>query len=45
MDSIYQLKSEITLLISTHRLSTIKDCDQVYEVTGDQMIRKESSLG
>jgi ABC-type transport system involved in cytochrome bd biosynthesis fused ATPase/permease subunit len=33
MKEIYKISKEITILIVAHRLSTLKECDVVYELT------------
>lgn len=40
MESINALHGKVTLIIVAHRLSTIKNCDEIYEVTGGKAIRK-----
>jgi len=37
MDEIYQISQEKTLIIVAHRLSTIKGCDQVYQINNGKI--------
>ena len=40
MDEIRQLGDEITILIIAHRLSTLKGCDHVYELSEGRLLEK-----
>lgn len=40
MESIEQLQGSITLIIIAHRLTTIKQCDRIYEVVNGKIIEK-----
>jgi ABC-type multidrug transport system fused ATPase/permease subunit len=42
MDEIRQLGDGITVLIIAHRLSSLKGCDHVYEVSGGRLLEKQS---
>ena len=42
MDEIRQLGDEITILIIAHRLSTLKGCDHVYELSEGRLLEKRS---
>jgi ATP-binding cassette subfamily B protein len=39
MDSLKSLGDEITLLIVAHRLTTLRDCSQVVELSAGQIKR------
>jgi ATP-binding cassette subfamily B protein len=39
MDAIQTLSFDVTILIIAHRLTTLKDCDQIVELDGGQIIR------
>lgn len=41
MDEIRQLGDDITVLIIAHRLSTLKGCDHVYELSEGQLLEKQ----
>ena len=41
MNSIYNLKQDKTMIIIAHRISTLEDCDQVYEVKNGKIKLKE----
>ena len=41
MNSIYNLKQDKTMIIIAHRISTLQDCDQVYEVKNGKIKLKE----
>lgn len=41
MDEIRQLGDEITVLIISHRLSSLKGCDHVYELSEGQLLEKQ----
>ena len=43
MQSIESLQGNITMIIIAHRLTTIKNCDYIYEVADGQIILKEKS--
>lgn len=44
MESIEHLKGQTTLIIIAHRLTTIRNCDEVYEVNhGEIILQKEKS--
>ena len=40
MDAINRLKGKITLLVVAHRLSTIKNCDTIYEVNEKKVVKR-----
>lgn len=40
MDAIHHLKGKKTLLIIAHRLTTIADCDMIYEIDNGQITRQ-----
>jgi ATP-binding cassette subfamily B protein len=39
MDAFQTLSFDVTILIIAHRLTTLKDCDQIVELDGGQIIR------
>ena len=39
MEEIKQLKGLITIIIITHRLQTVKNCDRVYQIENGQIIK------
>ena len=41
MNSIYNLKQDKTMIIIAHRISTLEDCDKVYEVKNGKIKLKE----
>ncbi|MEK9613763.1 MAG: ATP-binding cassette domain-containing protein, partial [Flavobacteriaceae bacterium] len=41
MNSIYNLKQDKTMIIIAHRISTLQDCDQVYEIKNGKIKLKE----
>lgn len=41
MNSVYNLKQDKTMIIIAHRISTLEDCDQVYEVKNGKIKLKE----
>ncbi len=41
MSSIYNLKQDKTMIIIAHRISTLDDCDQVYEIKNGKIKLKE----
>lgn len=41
MEAVHKLSGEKTCIIITHRLSTIANCDEIYEVSGGHVRRKE----
>lgn len=41
MEAIESLKGTITMIIVAHRLSTIRNCDKIYEIKGGQAIERE----
>ena len=41
MNSIYNLKQDKTIIIIAHRISTLEDCDKVYEVKNGKIKLKE----
>ena len=41
MKSIYRLSEDKTILIVAHRLSTLTDCDEVYEIIDGKINKKE----
>ncbi len=43
MESIDMLHGEITLVIIAHRLTTIKNCDYIYEINGGKAVLKTYS--
>ena len=40
MKSIYKLKGQKTIIIIAHRLSTLENCDSVYEISKGLIIKK-----
>ena len=40
MESISELKSNLTILIITHRLSTLDKCDQIIEIDKSGILSK-----
>ena len=38
IEAISQIKDKITIIIITHRLSTLKICDEVYEIRGGKLL-------
>ena len=40
MDAIDSLHGNITLIIIAHRLTTIKNCDRVYEIAGGKAVER-----
>ena len=46
MESIDALHGEKTLIIVAHRLSTVRNCDRIYEVSNGKLIeRTKAELG
>ena len=45
MDAIESLQGHKTLIIVAHRLTTIKSCDEVYEIKDGKAIRREGFGG
>ena len=46
MESIDALHGNKTLIIVAHRLSTVKNCDKIYEVKSGKVIeRRKEELG
>jgi len=44
MDEIYKISKEKTLLIITHRLTTVSRCNKIYKVNnGDVKLLKDNS--
>ncbi len=41
MNSIYSLKSDKTIIIVAHRMSTLSNCDLIYEIIDGQINQKE----
>lgn len=41
MDTINSLQGNVTLIIVAHRLTTIKNCDEIYEVKEKSLIKRE----
>ena len=37
MSSIEKLKEDITIIIVAHRLSTLKQCDSIYEINNHKL--------
>lgn len=45
MEAIEKLQGQITMIIVAHRLSTIRNCDRIYEVTGGNVqLRNKSDI-
>ncbi len=40
MRSISNLNKDVTIIIVTHRLSTVKDCDLIFELDAGKLVRK-----
>ena len=40
-NSIYNLKQDKNMIIIAHRISTLQDCDQVYEIKNGKIKLKE----
>jgi len=38
MQSVYSFKGSRTIIIVTHRLSTVKDCDKIYKFENGKII-------
>lgn len=47
VSALEKLRGELTLIVVAHRLSTIKDCDHIYEITDGQAVErnKEEIIG
>lgn len=41
MDAIESLQGHKTLIIVAHRLTTIKSCDEIYEIMDGRAVRRE----
>ena len=41
MNSIYRLKQNKTIIIVAHRVSTLSNCDEIYEIFDGKIIRRE----
>ena len=41
MNSFFDLKKDVTIIIAAHRVSTLKQCNKVYEVTENGLINKK----
>ena len=41
MEAIDGLKGTRTIIIIAHRLTTLKNCDEIYEVCSGKIIRRE----
>ena len=37
MESIYNLRKKITIIMVAHRLSTLKSCDKIYDLSNNQL--------
>jgi len=44
MNSINDLRGELTILIVAHRLSTLKNCNRIYEINNGQAILRENTF-
>jgi ATP-binding cassette, subfamily B, bacterial PglK len=44
IDAIAQIKNKITMIIITHRLSSLKICDKVYEIKDGNLIKIKKSI-
>lgn len=44
MNTINSLHGNVTILIVAHRLTTIKDCDEIYEVKHKGLIKREKNM-
>ena len=41
MNSIYKLKEDKTMIIIAHRISTLDNCDKIYEIKNGKIKLKE----
>ena len=44
MNTINSLHGNVTIIIVAHRLTTIKDCDEIYEVKHKGLIKREKNM-
>jgi len=40
IEEIKKLKGKITMIVIAHRLSTLKYCDELYEVSNGRMVKR-----
>ena len=40
MESVHKLKNQITIILIAHRLTTVRDCDQIYLMSDGEITAK-----
>ena len=41
MDAIEQLQGKITIILVAHRLTTVRNCDRIYEIKDGKAIERD----
>ena len=41
MEAIEQLYGTVTMIIIAHRLTTVKKCDEIYEIVGGKAVKRD----